>query len=75
MGAAATIDDEHSNAFTRWLRMGAPTAPSDAQYAELVAAGQLATLGAPDPVAVEHGEARLDLTLPRRAVSLLVLEW
>lgn len=69
------IDDEHSNAFTRWLQMGSPTAPSDAQYAELVAAGQLVALGAPDAVVVEHGEARVELTLPRRAVSLLVLEW
>jgi xylan 1,4-beta-xylosidase len=69
------VDDEHSNAFTRWQRMGAPTAPTDAQYAELVAAGQLAALAAAPPVAVERGTARIEFALPRRAVSLLVLEW
>jgi hypothetical protein len=72
---AIRVDAEHSNAFTRWQRMGAPTAPSDAQYAELVAAGQLATIGEPADVIVEGGTARIAPTLPRRAVSPLVLEW
>ncbi len=37
------IDRTHSNAFTVWQGMGSPTAPSDAQYAQLLKAGQLAT--------------------------------
>ena len=69
------VDAGHSNAFTAWKLMGSPTAPSDAQYAQLVAAGQLATLAGPAPVAVERGQARLKINLPRAAVSLLVLEW
>jgi xylan 1,4-beta-xylosidase len=68
-------DEDHSNALTRWQRMGAPTAPTDAQYAELVAAGQLETIDAASPVRIEGGSARLTLALPRRAVSLIVLEW
>jgi xylan 1,4-beta-xylosidase len=68
------IDAEHSNAFTQWVRMGSPTAPDDAQYAQLVAAGQLATLGEPTAVHVEGGAAMLNFSLPRQAVSLLVLE-
>jgi xylan 1,4-beta-xylosidase len=69
------VDDDHGNAFTRWTRMGRPTAPSDAQYAELVEAGRLATLGGPTPIALDDGTASIALTLPRRAVSLLVFEW
>jgi xylan 1,4-beta-xylosidase len=55
--------------------MGSPTAPSDAQYAQLLKAGQLAELGAPEVVRVENGAAKLSLKLPRQAVSLLVFEW
>ena len=69
------VDAGHSNAFTAWQLMGSPTAPSDAQYAQLVAAGQLAALSTSTPVAVQDGQARLQIHLPRAAVSLLVLEW
>jgi xylan 1,4-beta-xylosidase len=70
------IDARHSNAFTLWMSMGAPAAPNDAQYAELLKAGRLATLtDAPATVPVKDGAVSLNLTLPRQAVSLLVLEW
>lgn len=68
------VDDTHSNAFTLWKQMGSPPAPSDLQYAQLKEAGRLATLSGPEFVAVEAGQASLDLALPRRAVSLLTLE-
>jgi len=38
-------------------------------------AGQLAALGPPETVRAENGAALLTFTLPRRGVSLLVLEW
>ena len=69
------IDADHSNAFTVWKSLGSPTAPNDAQYAQLLAAGQLATLGAPSVVPVKDGAATLKFNLPRQSVSLLVLEW
>jgi xylan 1,4-beta-xylosidase len=70
------IDQEHSNAFTAWQRMGAPTGPKFDQYQQLVAAGQLALLeNTPATAAVENGAAMLKFTLPRQAVSLLVLTW
>jgi len=69
------IDATHSNAFTVWQNLGSPTAPTDAQYAQLVAAGQLAALGDPTVVPVANGAAMLKFALPRQAVSLLVLEW
>jgi xylan 1,4-beta-xylosidase len=69
------IDATHSNAFTVWQRMGAPTSPTVAQYTQLVKAGQLATdTASPASVSVKDGGATLKITLPRQGVSLLVLE-
>ena len=70
------IDQSHSNAFTVWQGMGSPTAPTDAQYAQLVKGGQLASDStAPATIPIQEGAARLKLTLPRQGVSLVVLEW
>jgi xylan 1,4-beta-xylosidase len=69
------IDGEHSNAYTAWLAMGSPQKPTAEQYAKLEAAGRLATLGDPAPLPLENGSAVVRLTLPRQAVSLLVIEW
>jgi xylan 1,4-beta-xylosidase len=70
------IDQSHSNAYTKWRGLGSPLEPNEAQYAQLKAAGQLATLAdAPATVTVDQGAAALDFTLPRQAVSLVVVEW
>ena len=69
------IDAAHSNAFTVWQKMGSPTAPNDAQYDQLVKAGQLAEFGKAEKVSVKDGRASVKLNLPRQGVSLLVLRW
>src|SRR2546430_3610900 len=69
------IDENHSNSFAAWKRMGSPIAPSEHQYAELEAAGKLAELDGAARVRIEGGRATVSLALPRQAVSLLVLEW
>jgi xylan 1,4-beta-xylosidase len=69
------IDEDHSNAFTAWKRMGAPQQPTTEQYAQLERAGQLAALGAPAAVRVDNSAATVKFNLPRQAVSLLVFEW
>jgi xylan 1,4-beta-xylosidase len=68
------IDEEHSNAFTAWKRMGSPRTPTAAQYAQLERAGKLAAL-ADQTVIAKEGRATLRLELPRQAVALLVFEW
>ena len=68
------IDSAHSNAYTVWKRMGTPVAPNRRQYAELEAAGRLAVLGEPRKTAVQAGSARLRFSLPRQAVSLLIVQ-
>lgn len=70
------IDQNHSNAYAEWLRLGSPVAPDPRQYAAIEQASNLATLAdAPPTVTVAGGRAKLDFALPRQAVSLLVLEW
>ena len=41
------IDEEHSNAYAAWKRMGSPIAPTRQQYDELEAASRLALLEEP----------------------------
>jgi xylan 1,4-beta-xylosidase len=69
------IDDDHSNSFAAWKRMGAPPQPSPQQYAGLERAGQLAAIGAAQTVRVRDSKATVRFELPRQGVSLLVLEW
>ena len=68
------IDRDHSNSYAAWLAMGSPIAPSEAQRKTLIEAARLASLDPEAPtISVTHGAARLDFTLPRQGVSLLVL--
>jgi xylan 1,4-beta-xylosidase len=68
------IDEQHSNSFATWKRMGSPAKPTAEQYAELEKAGKLAAAGEPQAVAVDGGKFSAKVTLPRQAVVLLVLE-
>jgi xylan 1,4-beta-xylosidase len=70
------VDENHSNAYAAWRRVGSPIAPTREQYTQLQAAAKLAHLAtAPSHAAVEDGAASLRFTLPRQAVSLVVLDW
>lgn len=69
------IDQTHSNAHSEWKRLGAPIAPNDVQYAALQKAGHLAELAPPENLRVQQGTATLGFSLPRQAVSLLILDW
>lgn len=69
------IDEEHSNAFTAWKRLGSPQQPTPEQYAQLENAGRLTALSTTEAVALENGRATLRFKLPRQAVSLIELTW
>jgi xylan 1,4-beta-xylosidase len=69
------IDQTHGNAYAAWKRMGSPIAPTRPQYEELEAASRLALLEEPTSTTVAGGTLRLELVLPRQAVSLVVIEW
>ncbi len=69
------IDENHSNAFTRWLSMGSPKTPSQAQLSELYAAAELELLDSITYLDVRNGKLRLDFDLPRHGVSLIEIRW
>jgi xylan 1,4-beta-xylosidase len=69
------IDEDHSNAFAVWKRMGGPQQPTPEQYAELEKAGHLGALESPKVIRVESGKASLKFILPRQGVSLVKLTW
>jgi xylan 1,4-beta-xylosidase len=69
------IDQDHSNAFTAWKKLGSPQEATPEQYTQLEKAGQLAALNAPGNVHIENGRIALTFNLPRQAVSLLVFDF
>jgi xylan 1,4-beta-xylosidase len=69
------IDENHSNAFAFWKQMGSPQNPSDEQYGQLKAAGQLETVASPRWVTVERGDVPVEIELPRESVDLLRVTW
>jgi xylan 1,4-beta-xylosidase len=69
------IDDEHSNAYTAWRKMGSPQKPTMDQRAALEKASELTKLAEPEEVESRDGNVKLRLTMPRQSVSLLRLEW
>ena len=69
------IDQEHSNAFAAWTKMGSPQPPTVEQYAQLEKTGRLAALESPKSVQAGNGRMSIAFALPRQAVSLLVFNW
>ena len=69
------VDQEHSNAYTAWQKMGSPQNPTKEQYAELEKAGQLQILGSPQWVNIKDGIATITFELSRQGTSLIKLTW
>jgi xylan 1,4-beta-xylosidase len=65
------VDNQFSNSYEHWKKMGSPQKPAAEQYAELERAGQLQLLESPRWVASEGGRIHLQFSLPRHGVSLL----
>lgn len=69
------IDDQNSNSYEAWKKMGSPKAPSAEQIAELEKAGQLQLLTSPEWINPKNGTANISVKLPRQAVSFLKFSW
>jgi xylan 1,4-beta-xylosidase len=69
------IDQEYSNAYTLWKKMGSPQQPRAQQYAQLEKAGHLTEINMGQSCRVDNHQVILELDIPRQAVSLLVFEW
>jgi len=69
------IDESHSNAFALWKAMGSPAKLTMEQYSQLERGGQLSEMGRAEKIGAKNATVNLKVILPRRAVSLLVLEY
>ncbi len=69
------MDEEHSNSYRAWLKMGSPEKPSVEQQAALERAGKLEMITAPSAMTVAGGKLTLSLELPREGVELLRISW
>lgn len=69
------IDQQHSNSYEVWKKMGSPKTPSAEQIATLEKSGQLQLLTSPEWVNVKNGELIMQFPLPRQAVSFLKITW
>jgi len=69
------IDNDHSNSYEVWKKMGSPKQPTPQQVATLEKAGQLQQVGSPVKYVVNQGLLLYKTALPRQAVCLLVASW
>ncbi len=69
------IDNENSNSYEIWKKMGSPENPTNEQIAILEKAGQLTLLTSPSYVKTTNGELKMTILLPRQGVSLLKFDW
>ncbi len=69
------IDQQHSNSYEAWKKMGSPQTPTGEQIKNLEAAGQLQMLTSPEWISVKDGKLELPFDLPRQGVSLIRVSW
>lgn len=69
------VDDEHSNSFEAWRRMGSPVHPTAEQVRSLESAGQLAPADSPRWFTPADGLLQIHFDLPRHGVSLILMTW
>ena len=69
------MDDDHSNSYRAWLKMGSPAKPTTEQQAALEGAGKLEMMTVPSTMAVAGGKLTVPLELPRQGVELLRISW
>ena len=67
------IDNEHSNSYEVWKKMGSPQNPTSEQIEKLEKSGQLEMLNKPANVKIENNQFRIEMQLPGQAVALIKL--
>jgi len=67
------IDKSHSNSYEVWKKMGSPQNPTTEQIQELEQSGQLEMMSEPAKIKIENHQYRIEMQLPRQAVSLVKL--
>lgn len=70
-----SMDQEHSNSYTKWLKLGSPQQVSKAQYIVLDQASKLSMIESPKDLKVVENRLSIPLSMEGQAVSLVVLKW
>jgi len=68
------IDQDHSNSYETWKKMGSPQHPGLSQVNELESAGKLTPSGKPSKMRVKNGNLVINTTLQRQGVGLLIID-
>jgi xylan 1,4-beta-xylosidase len=68
------IDNEHSNSYEVWKKMGSPQNPTKEQIAELEKAGHLQMIDKSKKITISD-KTIIKILLPRQGVSLLKIDW
>ncbi len=69
------IDENHSNSYTTWKKMGSPQQVSKEQYSILEKSGKLQSYQKQKAVLIQNGAFNTNINLPGHAVSLLKISW
>ncbi|MFL5808937.1 MAG: GH39 family glycosyl hydrolase [Flavisolibacter sp.] len=70
-----SIDEQHSNSYTKWKTMGSPQTVTTDEYAILAKAGMLQQVGKTKKIKTNKGVYKTTIQLPRQAVTLIQLTW
>lgn len=68
------IDDENSNSYEVWKKMGSPQKPTQQQITKLEQAGQLKRISS-STIQINEGKTVVPLQLKRQAVAFIKLDW
>jgi len=69
------VDEERSNSFTAWKKMGKPQSPTADERAVLETASRLEKVAARAWVEVHRGKCELDVELPHEGLAFFRLSW
>lgn len=69
------IDDQLSNSYEAWKKMGSPQNPTAEQVANLEKAGKLQLAHEPFKLKGQSGKIVASISLPRQGVTLMKLTW
>lgn len=69
------IDQQNSNSYEFWKKMGSPQQVSDEQYRQLEEAGKLKLVEGPSEHDVDDGKLNIRVDLEGQAVSFFLITW
>ncbi len=69
------VDQELSNSYTQWQKLGAPQVPTPEEFRQVEEAGQLKLLTSPKWITGRKEGTVIRFSLPRQGASLVKMEW